>query len=37
MRAIKAIFGWLFRNAILFGLIVAALVAHAVWTGGPRR
>lgn len=34
MRAIKAIFGWLFRNAILFGLIVTALVAHAVWTQG---
>jgi len=32
MSAIKAIFGWIFRNAILFVLIVAALIAHAVWT-----
>lgn len=34
MSAIRAIFGWVFRNAILFALIVAALIAHAVWTEG---
>lgn len=34
MRAIKAIFGWVFRNAILFALIVAALLTHAVWSQG---
>ncbi|MBV7265751.1 hypothetical protein [Erythrobacter ani] len=32
MRALKALFGWIFRNALLFALIVAALVAHAIWT-----
>lgn len=31
MSAIKAIVGWTFRNALLFALIVAALVAHSVW------
>lgn len=32
MGAIKAVFGWIFRNALLFALIVAALVAHSLWT-----
>ncbi|MBY6219237.1 hypothetical protein [Qipengyuania aquimaris] len=32
MGAIKAVFGWIFRNALLFALIVAALVAHSVWS-----
>ena len=31
MGAIKAVFGWVFRNALLFVLIVAALVAHSIW------
>lgn len=34
MNAIRAILGWVFRNAILFALIVAALIAHAVWSEG---
>ncbi|QZD91685.1 hypothetical protein K3162_08965 [Qipengyuania xiapuensis] len=32
MGAIKAVFGWIFRNALLFALIVAALIAHSVWS-----
>lgn len=32
MSVIKAIIGWVFRNALLFVLIIAALVAHAVWS-----
>lgn len=34
MSAIKAIFGWIFRNALVFALIVAALIAHAIWIQG---
>jgi uncharacterized protein (AIM24 family) len=35
MSAIKAILGWVFRNAFLFVLIMAALMAHAAWLRGP--
>lgn len=32
MNAIRAILGCVLRNAILFALFVAALIAHAVWS-----
>ncbi len=34
MSAIKAILSWVFRKLILFALIVAAMIAHAVWSQG---
>lgn len=34
MSAIKAILSWVFSNAIVFVLIVAALIAHTVWSQG---
>lgn len=32
MNAIKAVAGWAARHALLFALIIAALVAHSLWS-----
>ncbi len=32
MHAIKTIFGWIFRQALLFAIIIGALLVYAYWT-----